>query len=54
MLKFIMAIAFKSDHYPTILQLFPLGNRAEAHEDINLITLLVGASAEWIASTGCS
>jgi len=33
-------------HYPPILQEPKSAIRAEAHEDINLITLLVGASAE--------
>jgi isopenicillin N synthase-like dioxygenase len=48
-------------HYPPITQEPKSANRAEQHEDINLITLLVGASAEgleildkknqWIAVT---
>jgi isopenicillin N synthase-like dioxygenase len=33
-------------HYPPIVQEPKSAIRAEAHEDINLITLLVGASAE--------
>jgi len=37
---------FRAIHYPGQTHSSPKGIRAAAHEDINLITLLMGASAE--------